>query len=881
MKKNSAFKYFLLLSVFLSMVLLASQAFFTKVSADDSVVFIINSVTAQSYGDSTASARVKITIDVTASGSVSDIQSLQAQGMMSQGSDSSPITIDNIMPFDGTQKMNWQGSVLVLPTTAVRVLNFKIISYKDITGASHAYSSTTSSPVTIYPSANNMNVVCGSANNTIAAAAPTAAALCLNGTASGFITSNPWAWTCSGANGSIVNCATLPYQNVTVTGACGAAHGTTVSTISTSGLCGSGTVTSFNTTDTGWTWTCSGSTGTVSANCSANRIITSITPICGSANNTIATAAPTANLCAAGTASQLTGSGPWTWTCSGSIGTSPINCSANKTVPNYIYPACGSVNSTTANSIPASDLCRSGTASTPIVTSTGWTWTCSGSIGTSPINCSVKKITSPAVAPIECKYDYSDWSVCSNGKQSRTIKSKTPENCSFGEALLERSCEPEVPACVKDNWQCDDSWGPCTSVGKQYRICKLVFDCPTVTTAEPQTERACTYETSVAVNPIVLPAAEPTVTASSQPTAVVEQVPPECVKAGYYDKGDCEIYQYQSKVVGECLAKNLTTQEQCRQYFLSTYGKPIKCQNSSEAECAIIINKLILSDLADVIAPETKQALTESSGHTATIDAQSQTLNVNIENSTQPQQSIQIKVQDLPLAPSAVPVPVSLLAIDTASQQQTLSPVAIIFDSNRNGISDDAEARLGNPESIKSIDPSTLSGVDKALIQGQSLEQPKFSSAAISRSIQVAAVSNVKTSDTTKAATIRFQGKAEPNQVITLFVYSAMPIVLTVKTDANGNWVYDLDKSLVDGKHEVYVAVNNDKGRIVESSLPMPFFIEKAQAVTMDQFAGIEDAANIPDRSSNMMMYYIGGVSVFVLFLILVFLTIRKKMTEE
>lgn len=50
--------------------------------------------------------------------------------------------------------------------------------------------------------------------------------------------------------------------------------------------------------------------------------------ICGSANGGAFTAAPATNLCSAGTASAVTGSGPWNWTCQGSNGGSDAFCSA-------------------------------------------------------------------------------------------------------------------------------------------------------------------------------------------------------------------------------------------------------------------------------------------------------------------------------------------------------------------------------------------------------------------------------------------------------------------------------------------------------------------------------------------------------------------------
>ncbi|MDR0650755.1 MAG: hypothetical protein LBG59_05135 [Candidatus Peribacteria bacterium] len=76
-----------------------------------------------------------------------------------------------------------------------------------------------------------------------------------------------------------------------------------------------------------WTWTCNGSNGGTTANCSANK---KVNGVCGSANGTNITAAPTSNLCSVGTASTVSGSGPWTWTCAGLNGGTNASCSANK-----------------------------------------------------------------------------------------------------------------------------------------------------------------------------------------------------------------------------------------------------------------------------------------------------------------------------------------------------------------------------------------------------------------------------------------------------------------------------------------------------------------------------------------------------------------------
>ena len=110
-----------------------------------------------------------------------------------------------------------------------------------------------------------------------------------------------------------------------------------------------------------------------------------------------------------------------------------------------------------------------------------------------------------------------------------------------------------------------------------------------------------------------------------------------------------------------------------------------------------------------------------------------------------------------------------------------------------------------------------------------------------------------------------------------------MPIVVTVKSDENGNWVYDLDKSLVNGKHEVYVAINNDEGKIVEASVPELFFIAQAKAVTMEEFVKIEDASSVKtlEKSDSLIRTYVFVGIGFILLLLVSFLLIKKIATNK
>jgi hypothetical protein len=98
---------------------------------------------------------------------------------------------------------------------------------------------------------------------------------------------------------------------------------------------------------------------------------TPVNGVCGSANGVPVTSPPSANLCSAGTASAVTGIGPWSWACAGMSGGAAATCSAP-----VATGQCGAANGTTMDAAPMTGLCNIGTPS--VVTGSGpWTWTCS------------------------------------------------------------------------------------------------------------------------------------------------------------------------------------------------------------------------------------------------------------------------------------------------------------------------------------------------------------------------------------------------------------------------------------------------------------------------------------------------------------------------
>jgi hypothetical protein len=249
------------------------------------------------------------------------------------------------------------------------------------------------------------NGACGASNGQSLVSAPVVG-LCSSGIQSGVSGSGPWSWSCSGSNGGTnVSCSAT--KIAPISGVCGSSSGQALLSTPSSGLCSSGTQSSVSGSGP-WTWSCSGSNGGSISYCTATKT-NPVNGGCGLSNGKVLSAAPSSGLCNVGVQSTVTGAGPWNWSCSGSNGGTNASCSATKIVP--VSGVCGSSSGQALLSIPSSGLCSSGTQSS--VSGSGpWAWSCAGSSGGADASCSATK-----AVPVS--------GVCgaSNGKTFATIPS--------------------------------------------------------------------------------------------------------------------------------------------------------------------------------------------------------------------------------------------------------------------------------------------------------------------------------------------------------------------------------------------------------------------------------------------------------------------------
>lgn len=228
----------------------------------------------------------------------------------------------------------------------------------------------------------SVNAVCGSASMTGHKTEPSAN-LCSVGKAVNVAGKGPWQWTCYGKyKGASVLCNAPVLEN----GKCGEAHGSQFMETPKDALCETGKA-SRVTGGGPWDWTCIGKHDGASESCTAARgkpMALQSSVICGEPAEIIVLSKPDEKLCAAGQASDVQGSGPWTWNCSDKKGKS-VSCSTLSKTEGI----CGAADNRKTPYAPERELCKAGSPSSvkEDPKETLWHWKCRGFMGGATVQC--------------------------------------------------------------------------------------------------------------------------------------------------------------------------------------------------------------------------------------------------------------------------------------------------------------------------------------------------------------------------------------------------------------------------------------------------------------------------------------------------------------
>ena len=218
-------------------------------------------------------------------------------------------------------------------------------------------------------------------------------------------------------------------------------------------------------------------------------------------------------------------------------------------------------------------------------------------------------------------------------------------------------------------------------------------------------------------------------------------------------------------------------------------------------------------------------------------------------------------------------------------------------DSDNDGISDVDEVNLykTDPSSPDTDGDGFADGIeivrgynpiDPAVEAVISFESPKESVGLVRDdvlSVTVTPVEVIAANTTSGTLNAEIRGTALPNSYVTIYIFSS-PTVVTVRTDADGSFVYSFDKELEDGTHDVYVAITDNAGEILAQSSPFSF-VKEAQAITPIAAAGAESVSPSPlavteSKQSGYNAALGIGVLAFGLILFMLGISLRKRNEE-
>lgn len=212
------------------------------------------------------------------------------------------------------------------------------------------------------------------------------------------------------------------------------------------------------------------------------------------------------------------------------------------------------------------------------------------------------------------------------------------------------------------------------------------------------------------------------------------------------------------------------------------------------------------------------------------------------------------------------------------------------IDSDNDGLTDSEELRLGTNRFHPDTDgDGYLDGLEIARGFNPLIPSPgdKIAFTEPGEEIGVIrddlyAIESIQVGEEDGHEILSINGRARPLAFVILYIYSEVPIVVTVRVNAFGKFEYKLSKTIPDGEHRVYVALTDSNGLIVEKSKPLAF-VKEAQAIIIipDSSDIVSVTAEKPFKLSTILLVTVIVVTLAILLAgIIVFRVIMSKKEE-
>ncbi len=143
--------------------------------------------------------------------------------------------------------------------------------------------------------------------------------------------------------------------------------------------------------------------------------------------------------------------------------------------------------------------------------------------------------------------------------------------------------------------------------------------------------------------------------------------------------------------------------------------------------------------------------------------------------------------------------------------------------------------------------------------------------------IKIDKVSNgtSKKTDGSDQTVLVLSGKATPNANLLIYIFSD-PLVLAAKSDADGNWSYQLENPLEPGQHQAYVAIDDGNN---DYSVSEPIVFDIARAASSSNNPQGASLLLVSDQPlwQNYYIWYAGGFVAIALAFMYLFIKRKAK----
>jgi hypothetical protein len=368
---------------------------------------------------------------------------------------------------------------------------------------------------------------------------------------------------------------------------------------------------------------------------------------------------------------------------------------------------------------------------------------------------------------------------------------------------------------------------------------------------------------------------------------------PLCLAEDIYEAVACEDYLNRTVVDLLCQKQQIFDPSLCLQYLAETYASDVMCANYDDVQCRdiltndylnrLVVKKINRNKIDDVFQSYFDKTLTVGNLQTR---LGSQDLKTELAIADLEQNIFLAKAESRAILfgeDNLITTNAAVMFLDTDSDFLP-DDLEKYYGSDPLNPNTDGDSYLDGLEVKNNYSPigegaleTTKTPLEMILASGQNIEQPKTS---LNKTVSAW---QLNVNDVAVSELVNLSGQASPNTWLNIFIYSDLPLVLSVLSDESGSWSYPVSTALSIGEHQAYVVEYDAQGQIARQSAVASFAVAEE---TEEEETGVINNI-LPEKMAETKswfgawVYYLAGGIVFIVVAAMVFVWRRKRQQNQ